>query len=105
MNPNLKKITLSAAGTSEAFYHPGGAANFSVSGTFGGTSIAIERNLDDGTPPTADTWTALQDADGVLAITAAYDNTTAPLAPSWIRVVATGGTPDVEFLWSPVKFL
>ena len=99
--------TITTAGTQEAFYHTGGAANFSLSGTFGGTSVALEFNLADSTEALpAGTWVPLQDSNGDLAITAEYGNTTLPLASCWVRAITTGGTGiNLVLNWKPVKFL
>lgn len=105
MNFNIKKLSINAAGTTNWFYHPGGAANFSITGTFGGTTVTIERSLDATTPPGSETWSQIRDAFGPFSATEDYNNNTAPLAPCWIRVVASGGTPSLNFIWSPVKFV
>jgi len=98
-------ITTSAA--QEVFYHGGGAANFSFTKTFGGTTLTIDLNFDVAeNPPNDDLWVPLQDGDGALSLTGDYANTTEPLAACWVRFTTTGGTGiDIEAMWKTVKFL
>lgn len=105
----MQSLNITTVGTQEAFYHVGSSANFSLSGTFGGTSVGIEINLADSTAnPLPDNWVALADANGDIAVdgTGVLGYTTEPLAPCWVRAVTTGGAGiDLTFNWKTVKFI
>jgi hypothetical protein len=87
----MNKSNITTVATQAPRLHLGGPAVISITGTWGGTTVTFEVNLDS-SDGASDNWAALEDSDGAISLTANKAFATEPLPQCSIRAITTGGS-------------